>query len=276
MLELILQKKAVLLLTALLAVMFALMSGEIHRSGGRTSFDRALTEATAPVVRGGSAAAGSLAGRWGSLADLRSALERSRSLEREVQELRTERVRWEQERRENEQLRRLLGLRAAVSPPTITARLAGASPIEEKTVLIDRGSSDGVRPGLPVVAPAGVLGKVILVTDSLAKVLLLTDPASGVAVAQQDGRYQGMMVGRGKGSCQLLYMPTHADAVSGDLLVTTGLDRLYPPGLPAGRVVAARRGVDGTMDIEVRPEARPGNSVEVLVMLSAPGMAPAP
>jgi len=81
-----------------------------------------------------------------------------------------------------------------------------------------------------------------------------------------------MMVGRGRRSCQLLYVPTDRLAVAGDLLVTTGLDDLFPPGLPAGRVLSVRRAPDGSMEVDVRPEALAQDDSEVLVVLSAPAL----
>jgi len=268
MLDFIVQRRAALLLLALLAGMLALMNRGIRQAGESTIIDRAVAGVTEPIVKGGTGAAGRIAQRWESLAEMRGALERARRLDGELQRLRAEKLRWEQERRENERLRQVLGLRQVLAGPTIAARVAAASPLAERTVLIDRGLRDGVRAGLAVVAPAGVIGKVIQATASLSKVLLVTDPASGVAVVQVDGAYQGVMVGRGSGMCELLYLPSHAKVVPGDLLLTSGLDQLYPAGIPAGRVVAAGRTPDGGLDIVVRPEASPTAATELMVVLS--------
>jgi len=272
MLEFVIQKKAALMLGVLLAAMGFLMSRSIHRTGSATPLEAAVGRATAPLVQGGSRAAGSVSRRWSSFSELRGSADRARALQAEVETLRADKRRFERERAENARLLRLVDLKASLPESTIAARIAAASPLEDRTILLDRGRAGGLRAGLPVVTAAGVLGKTIEVTESLAKVLLVTDPASGVAVAQQDGHYAGMMVGRGRRSCQLLYVPTDRLAVAGDLLVTTGLDDLFPPGLPAGRVLSVRRAPDGSMEVDVRPEALAQDDSEVLVVLSAPAL----
>ena len=268
MLEFIRQKRAALLLGALLVSMALVMTRSLRGDSSNLPIESAVGSATGPLVSGGSAAANTVQKRWTSISDLRGAAERARTLEAEVTSLRAEKQAFERERRENERLRRLVELRAALETPTVAARIAAASPLEDRTILLDRGRGDGVRPGLPVVTSSGILGKTIEVTEGFAKVLLVTDPASGVAVAQQDGRYSGVMVGRGRRSCQLLYIPTDRIAVIGDLLVSTGLDDLFPPGVPTGRVISVRKAPDGTMEVDVRPEARPEDDPEVLVVLS--------
>src|SRR2546425_695938 len=79
------------------------------------------------------------------------------------------------------------------------------------SLLIDRGSSDGVLPNMPVVALGGVVGKVVLCSPSLAKVQCVGDPASGVAVVLESSGYQGMLVGRSVGVCDLIYVPPYAE-----------------------------------------------------------------
>lgn len=270
MLEFVINNRATILLVALLAAMMILLSADIQRTGGTTPVGDAATAITGTVVGGTTAAVGGISSRWSSLAELRGALERSERLQEQVEQLLGERARWEDSLRENERLRRLLDLREAVGAGSIAARIAAIAPGGQGTLLLDRGSSDGVKTGDAVVTPSGVLGKVILVSGSMSKVLLLTDPSSGVAVTHQEGRYQGVMVGRGRQECELLYLPPMAKVAPGDLLVTSGLDGIFPPGLPAGRIVSVLRGADGSIQIETRPEAVPAESEEVLVVPAGP------
>jgi rod shape-determining protein MreC len=268
--EFFVQRKASVLLGVLLVAMLLLMRRSIGQVGSDTPIERAVTRVSDPLVKGGATAVSEVSRRWSSISDLRGLKERNEEMSAELDRLRGEKLAWETERRENERLRRLLSLRGEMPLASLPARVAAASPVEERTLLIDRGSADGVKRGQPVVAEDGVVGKVIFTSERLAKVLLLTDPASGVAVVHQDGRYQGVLTGRGDGPCALLYLPATAKIAPGDLLVTSGLDRLFPRGLPVGRVTQVRRSPDGTREIDVRPEAGQSGIDEVLVLMTNP------
>jgi len=269
-LEFLAQRKAALLLGALLVAMLALMRHDLSRSGAATPIEKAVARVSDPLVHGGASAVEAVEKQWSSLSELRGLRERSAALAREVETLRGAGQSWESERRENERLRRLLDLRTEITVPSIAARIAATSHVEERTILLDRGTADGLRPGLPVIAADGVLGQIVFTSDHLARVLLITDPTSGVAVVHQDGRFQGVVTGRGDGPCELLYVPRTAKLAPGDLLVTSGLDQVFPRGLPVGRVVALRPAPDGTREIEVRPEASADSVEEVLVLRMPP------
>jgi rod shape-determining protein MreC len=268
--EFFVQRKATVILAVLLVAMLLLMRRGIGQAGAETPIERAVARASDPLVKGGSTAVNEVSRGWSSITELRGLKERNEEMSRELERLRGERLAWESERRENERLRRLLLLRGEIPIPSLPARVAAASPVEERTLLIDRGFDDGVRRGQPVVAEQGVVGKVIFTSAHLAKVLLLNDPASGIAVVHQDGRYQGVVTGRGDEPCELLYLPATAKVSPGDLIVTSGLDRLFPRGLPVGRVTAVLRSPDGNREIEVRPEAGASKLDEVLVLLTQP------
>lgn len=138
---------------------------------------------------------------------------------------------------ENERLRDLLGFKKLHPSSSITAQIIGkdSSP-SSRTVTISRGADDGVVKDMAVVTAAGVVGKVQSVLPGTAKVILLTDPGSTLAVRVQRNREEGLLEGK-LDRCALKYVSYYADIQEGDLLVTSGLDGIYPKGLPVATVV---------------------------------------
>lgn len=138
---------------------------------------------------------------------------------------------------ENERLRDLLGFRKLNPPSTVPVQIIGkeSSP-SSRTITIDKGSSQGIVKDAAVITSSGVVGKVQLALAGTSKVMLLTDPGSTLAVRVQRNREEGLLEGKLE-SCALKYVSYYADIQEGDLLVTSGLDGIYPKGLPVARVV---------------------------------------
>jgi rod shape-determining protein MreC len=138
---------------------------------------------------------------------------------------------------ENERLRDLLGFKKLQPLNPVTAQVIGmeSSP-SSRTVTIDKGSDDGINKDMAVITAAGVVGKVHAFLPGTAKVILLTDPGSTLAVRVQRNREEGLLEGK-LARCALKYVSFYADIQEGDLLVTSGLDGIYPKGLPVARVV---------------------------------------
>ena len=140
--------------------------------------------------------------------------------------------------RENEDLRRSLGLAGRLSLKTMTVRVTGVGPSNfENTVFIDRGRRDGVRRDMPVISGAGLVGRVVETSDHTARVLLLIDPSSAVAARLANNGETGIISGKGGPRLQFdLFDPEAAVAV-GDQVVTSGYTNgVYPPGVPVGTV----------------------------------------
>ena len=138
---------------------------------------------------------------------------------------------------ENERLRGLLDFKKLQPPASVTAQVIGkdSSP-SSRTATINKGAEDGIQKDMAVIAAAGVVGKVHAVLPHTAMVILLTDPGSTLAVRVQRNREEGLLEGK-LVRCALKYVSYYADIQEGDLLVTSGLDGIYPKGLPVARVV---------------------------------------
>ena len=173
---------------------------------------------------------------------------------------------------ENQQLRALLELRPALNVKSVAAEILfeAADPYSRK-VFIDRGATHGVLRGAPVVNESGVLGQVTRVYPLTAEVTLLTDrdaaiPVINTRTQQRSAAYGGAGGGANPG-LELRFMAGNADVQTGDLLSTSGLDGVYPPGLPVARVSTVERRADsGFALIALTPAASPDGVRHVLVL----------
>lgn len=175
----------------------------------------------------------------------------------------------EQLQAENQSLRALLALRPALQVPTIAAEvLYEASDPYSRKVVIDRGSQQGVRAGAPVINDAGVLGQVTRVYLLSAEVTLLNDKDAAIPVLNTRSQQRGAAFGGTDGlGMELRFMATNADLKQDDLLTTSGLDGVYPPGLPVARISAIeRRGDSSFARVSLRPVAQLDNVRHVLVL----------
>jgi rod shape-determining protein MreC len=190
--------------------------------------------------------------------------------------------RGEQLAQENARLRALLDLRAATTVRSKPAEVLyeAADPYSRK-VFIDRGTSHGVVLGSPVINEAGVLGQVTHAYPLTAEVTLLADKDAAIPVLNTRTQQRGAAFG-GRDSMELRFTSANADVQVGDLLHTSGLDGIYPPGLPVARVISVERRVEsGFARIALKPEANADGVRHVLVLepLAAqlpPRPAPAP
>ncbi|TMK83429.1 MAG: rod shape-determining protein MreC [Actinobacteria bacterium] len=163
------------------------------------------------------------------------------TLQRQVAELRAGENTVAEIERENESLRKLLGIRDRYNLNTVAAQVIGVSPSNfERTVFIDRGSRAGVLKDMPVIAGDGLVGRVIRVGPSTSEILLLIDRTSAVASRVVPSGETGLLEGDGSENTKLELFNPDAKLGVGDRVVTSGYDRgLYPPGIPIGTVVSA-------------------------------------
>jgi rod shape-determining protein MreC len=149
---------------------------------------------------------------------------------------------------ENDRLRQLLDLRQRLPTPAQAAqvRYDVADPYSRK-VIIDRGSLKGVVAGSPVLDENGVLGQVTRVYPMVSEVTLLTDRDQAIPVLNTRTGVRGLAFGDASsrtGGLELRFMAASADVQAGDLLTTSGVDGVYPPGLPVARVEKVERRAD--------------------------------
>ncbi len=170
---------------------------------------------------------------------------------------------------ENAQLRTLLELKPAISVRSQAAEvLYEAADPYSRRVFIDRGLQHGVARGSPVVNEAGVLGQVTQAYTLTSEVTLLSDKDAAIPVLNTRTQQRSAAFGAGRsGGMELRFMSGNADVQVGDVLNTSGLDGIYPPGLKVATVSAVERRVEsGFARIALQPAANPDGVRHVLVL----------
>ncbi|HSQ72989.1 MAG TPA: rod shape-determining protein MreC [Rubrivivax sp.] len=182
---------------------------------------------------------------------------------------------------ENERLRALLDLRPAIAVRSLPAEVMyeAADPYSRK-VFIDRGTQHGVVPGAPVINEAGVLGQVTRAFALNAEVTLLVDKDAAIPVLNVRTQQRSAAFGGGAGPAggmELRFVSASTDVQEGDLLQTSGVDGVYPSGLPVARVVTVqRRAESGFARVTLEPAANPDGVRHVLVLEPLTAQLPPP
>jgi rod shape-determining protein MreC len=265
-----------LVFLALLSGQMLLMSAQArHPQSGESLLRVWSVTAAAPVLSSIHAVVSWMEGLWERYLQAGAREQENRVLRQEVAELRREVARLRERAREAERLERLLDLQRELPVRTIAARVIGRDlSVWFQSLIVDRGARHGVRSGAAVITPEGLVGRVIEVGPTVARVQLITDERSGVGAAigvLEETRAVGVVVGSNEALCRMRYVPGSEPVREGEMVYTTGQDGIYPRGLPLGRVVAVRRGsATVSHDILIEPAARLSRLEEVLILLERP------
>ncbi len=201
---------------------------------------------------------------------LQEVAEENVRLRLEIEKLKSELVQYREAQIENIRLRKLLKLQERWQLPPLVAHVVGADVTPWlDSVVIDVGSKAGVKEGFILLAGAGVVGQVVKSGLFYSQAMLISDRNSAVAVIVQRSRARGVLKGQGRGLCRLEYVAAGADVRPGDVVITSGLDGIFPKGLLVGTVVTVGRGngAGGTLfkEVVVRPDVDLSKLEEVLV-----------
>ena len=166
-------------------------------------------------------------------------------------------------------LESLLRLRDQSNLSTRAATIigAGASP-DFRTLTINRGTRDGLRANMAVIAPGGIVGRVVVPSARAAKVQLLIDRNAAAGAIIERSRAQGVIVGGGDERLRMDYVSEVADIVAGDVVMTSGIDGIFPKGFIIGQVESVEKNGPSYKRIVVRPAVDFQALEEVLVVLS--------
>jgi rod shape-determining protein MreC len=206
----------------------------------------ALGTALYPVQRGVLAPTLWFANLTGYLESLDRIQRDNEQLAREKAELAQTALRAASLEAENAHLRNLAGLREGLHAKSVAAEILydARDPFSRK-VIVDRGTSDGIERGQPVIDETGVVGQVTRVFPLSAEITLLTDREQAIAVQIVRTGVRGVAYGNATGGSaglvDLRFMPSNVDVKKDDLLVTSGLDGVFPQGLPVARVLTIER-----------------------------------
>ena len=166
-------------------------------------------------------------------------------------------------------LRELMGMKDAIAFPTIAARVVGRNRLSVfRTVLIDKGSADGLEIGFPVVDAQGVVGRIIEISWNVSKVLLLVDYNSNIDALVQRTRSQGVLQGCDRAGCKLKYVQRSEEIRVGDIVISSGLAGVFPKGLLLGTVAEVdKTESDLFQGITLHPSVDVTRLEEVLVIV---------
>lgn len=170
----------------------------------------------------------------------------------------------------NSRLRSLLNFQETITDRVLSAEVVGKDPSPWfKTILIDKGKGDGVEKGMAVVIPKGIAGQVTDVSSHYSKVLLIIDQNSAVDALVQGDRARGIIQGGSGGQCIFKYVLRKHDIATGETVVSSGLDGVFPKGLGVGFVSSVHKPKSGIFqEVTVTPYVDFEKLEEVLIVLN--------
>jgi rod shape-determining protein MreC len=266
-------RRSRLILLGLVLLHLAAISHQVDGGSGVSLLQRLVLAVLAPFQHGVEAVLSGVSEGWRGYGFHRETYRENRQLVARLHELEVQLQTQSQRAQEAVRLRELLELRRVLPLDTLPAQVVARDGVPWfRSLTIDRGEADGVALDAPILSPTGVVGRVFATGRHAARVQVLLDRDSGAGVLLERSRVQGVVAGQvagpGSGDVDLLlkYVPERTDVVVGDLVVTSGTDRIYPKGLVVGRVRFVGAGSGLFRDIRVEPSARFDRLEEVLVV----------
>ncbi|MCB0332516.1 MAG: rod shape-determining protein MreC [Bdellovibrionales bacterium] len=191
----------------------------------------------APFQRGAANVTGGMGAIWDGYFWLVNVREENERLHALADRLRGENSKLREFSFENKELREVLSMKEQLNLTLIVGDTIGYDATQwSQVITVDRGARDGVAVGQAAIRPEGVIGQVIAVMPSSARVLLLTDPSSGLDALIQRSRAHGVLIGKGGAIAELEYVNKEDDVQVGDRVITSGMDGVFPKGLVVGTV----------------------------------------
>jgi len=267
------QHKAPLLLGLLLLLQVLLMSWNARTQAGDQSVLRAWVMAViTPVAKGTGWTIDRVTGFFDGFAELRHARDENVQLKIEIERLTQERDEAVEKAAVKNNLEAELGLRLLPRFRSLAASVISRNiAVWFRRLTIDRGSMDGIKKDMPVLTSSGIVGRVIEVGPNSSFVQLITDRYAGVGAMLQQSREMGEIRGQENSRCEMKAVAASVDVQVGDKIITTGLDGIYPKGLPVGTVESVENDANAPWKkILVKPSAPVDRVEHVFVLLIEP------
>lgn len=257
-----------LLLVLTLLLVFTVLSLSLKSSPTLRKVQGLVVSMTAPGLEGLEYVGRSAKQLWLGYFYLMGVRRENAELQRQLEEYKQREVHFQEAEQALTRLETLLDLKRQVALPVIGARVIAYDPtLWSRSAIINQGKAQGVKEGLPVLAPQGIVGRIVGVYPEYSKVMLIVDRKSSADAMVQRTRIRGMLKGKGGNRCSLEFVPKSADVQVGDLVLASGLVGLYPKGLVFGKVTAANKKNPGVFqEIEVSPNVDLSTLEEVLVV----------
>ena len=259
--------------TVLVAILFAQVLGlavQVKRSGENESTRLIrvwVVNAITPFEKGLVGLQNGAGNLWRNYFYLRGVRQENHQLRQEIEHLRLEQVRLNEDAEQARRLQALLGFKEQFISQTVPAQVIGSSGSEQsRSIYIDKGSHDGIKQDMAVITADGVIGKVLRVFVTTSQVLLIDDQTSGVGAILEKSRLQGVLRGTPAGEIVLEKVAADETIQPGEKVLTSGGDQVFPKGLPVGTVTKVSTGADLFLNVRVKPAANLSKLEEVLVI----------
>ena len=266
----VIPRRPTLLFIVVLSLLFVLMSvsSQTRYVGEtRTLFERTVMTIFSPVPKLVNWFGGTTRDMYHGYLDMRRAVDENVQLRRKVASLMTENLKLRQSEGDLRRLRSLLAYSEQFSMQTSMAQTIMLDTAGRfKSIIIDRGSADGVEVNDVIANANGLIGRVVLTTKDLAKVQLITDSNCSLGALVERTRRQGVIRGDGTTNIRMFDIPSLADIQPGDKVLTAGIDGIYPRGIPIGIIARAEAGQSLFKTITVKPSVDFGTIEEVIVI----------
>ena len=205
---------------------------------------------------------------WHSYVYLRGVRAENRQLKDQIEQLRLEQVRLNEDAVQAHRLQALLAFKEQYISRTVAAQVIGSSGSDSSRMLyIDKGENQGLKRDMAVITADGIVGKVLQVFPSVSQVLLINDQSSGVGTILEKSRLQGFLKGTATGEVVLEGVMSDEQVAPGERVLTSGGDQIFPKGLPVGTVTKVGAGKDLFLNIQIKPAVNLGKLEEVLVVV---------
>jgi rod shape-determining protein MreC len=214
-----------------------------------------------------------ISGMWQHYVSLQGIEEENRRLRQDIEWLQGQNNRLREEAAATQRLTTLLQFKEQALPTMVAAQVIGRDATNRyRSVILNKGDSDGIQPDMGVITPAGVVGRVVKTTSVTSVVLLVTDPNNAIAGLIQRTRDEGIVEGTPQGKVKLKYIPLLSGVQDGDRVVTSGLVGGFPRGLAMGTITGIEK-EEGALfqSAELAPEVDLSRVEEVLVIQSPQG-----
>jgi rod shape-determining protein MreC len=275
MLDIFSRHRSLALLAGAVLAQVLLLAFQIKREHDVRLIRYWAAQIVTPGARAGTWTLSKAGGIWTGYVALHSTRAENEKLRRELDELRLRSRELESQAGEASRLAALLNFREAhPEAPMLAAQVIGASADPAShTLFINRGDRDHVRRNQAVITPDGIVGKIVEVLPNTAQVLLINDRDSGVGALFAETRTHGVIKGSGDPQPRMEYVVNDEKVHAGEMILTSGEDRIFPKGLLVGTVADASPGYP-FQTIHVQPGARLDRLEEVLVLLSQQELTP--
>lgn len=262
--------RTVIVVGVMIIAALILLSYSLKYDASTNFFKKTVLAAAAPVQQLFNTSIEAVENAWTRYVRLVGLEEENRILKKKTAELQAELVLYKEGYLEAGRLKQLLSLQEAYPFRYTAARIIGKEQAAlSKTLWINKGSAHGLKPGMPVIALPGLIGRLTDVSCSSSKVMLLIDENSNVDAAIQRTRVQGILRGAGSRGCVVRYVSKIQDVKEGDVVLTSGMSNIFPKGLLIGKVSRVDHMDAGLfLSIRVIPFADFASLEEVLVLTS--------